>query len=102
VRHSVLSLLVLIATSHAWADSLVIDFPDVTDTNSGSNLVIQDASVSIVAASYVHVSTDGIHRSGFDTGFWQWQVVIDGALAEGWGQCVLTRGAPDAYLRCDS
>jgi hypothetical protein len=91
-----------LAASTVHADSLLLDGPQAVDRIVGWNLVIHDNDVMIVADHYTLQPLDRILRSSFDTSFWYWQVVIDGALAEGWGQCVLVKGPPDAALRCDS
>jgi hypothetical protein len=98
------ALLVLVsfaAASSSRADSLLIEGPQTLWFAWGSDLLIVNRSVSLNADGHTQEATDGIRRFGFEALYWDWQISFDGALAEGWGYCVLRSGGPDARLHCD-
>jgi hypothetical protein len=98
----IIGVLCSIAAISARADTLVLDSPHALWKSVGANLQIGDGLVSIVVYDYVTYGVpDRIMRSSLDTQYWYWDIYYQSALAEGWGDCVVRAGAPDAILVCD-
>lgn len=102
MRLGAIMVLLALVAEDARGDSLVIDYPDSVTTYEGVGGAVSGNSVYITVLQQSVQPTDGIQRSSFDTSYWYYQLIVDGALAEGSGHCALMRGAPDAYLRCDN
>ena len=100
-RWLVIALCHVAITAHA--DSLTLDFPGHRWKMLGTHLTIRDGIVSMTVKSYTVDQYDLIRRSSFDTSYWYWEIYFPGgALGEGWGECCLDAGPPNAVLVCDS